>query len=85
MLSKHAEKTSPKSLLLRVHRLCRTVQDETWHNSLDSQGRLTHPKLGYHLVMTNIAMENPNHKMEVSSWENHLFLQAIFQSHVYVK
>ena len=27
--------------------------------------------MGYHLVMTNIAMENPLY-MEVSSWENHL-------------
>ena len=32
----------------------------------------------YPLVMTNIAMENPNHKMEVYSWENHLFLWAIY-------
>ena len=29
-----------------------------------------------HLVMTNIAMENPLY-MEVSSWENHLFLWAM--------
>ena len=30
----------------------------------------------YHLVMTNIAMENPL-QIEVSSWENHLFLWAM--------
>jgi hypothetical protein len=32
----------------------------------------------YPLVMTNIAMENPF--LEVSSWENHLFLWAIYTS-----
>ena len=31
----------------------------------------------FHLVMTNTAMENPL-SMEVSSWENHLFLWAIY-------
>ena len=31
----------------------------------------------FHLVMTNAAIENPL-SMEVSSWENHLFLWAIY-------
>ena len=31
----------------------------------------------YHLVMTNIAMENPNHKWRFER-ENHLFLWAIY-------
>ena len=35
----------------------------------------------YHLVMTNIAMENPP-EMEVCSWEKHLFLWAILYGYV---
>ena len=38
-------------------------------------------KTCYHLVMTNIAMENPP-EMEVCSWENHLFLWAILYGYV---
>jgi hypothetical protein len=37
----------------------------------------------YPLVMTNIAMENPQNKWRVYSWENHHGKWAIF--HGYVK
>ena len=34
---------------------------------------------GYHLVMTNIAMENPQYSHGgLVRWENHLFLWAIY-------
>jgi hypothetical protein len=39
----------------------------------------------YHLVMTNIAMENPQINGGLDSWENHLFLWAIYIYHGYVE
>ena len=41
-------------------------------------------QLKYHLFMTHIAMENPlQFQMEVSSWENHLFLWVMVHDHIF--